>query len=178
MIVMINGPFGVGKTSAAYLLKEKISNSIIYDPEEVGFMVRNIVTCDMKSDEENTGDFQDIKIWKELVVDVAERLVKTYHKNLIVPMTIWNVNRFKYIREGFQEIDKDVYHFCLLADKNTVFDRLTKRGDESGSWAFQQTEKCLNSFRGNQDVFQKLICTDNLSETQVCQEIVKSIETV
>ena len=32
MIIWINGSFGVGKTTIAEKLKEKIRNSILYDP--------------------------------------------------------------------------------------------------------------------------------------------------
>lgn len=36
MIIWINGSFGVGKTTIAERLKDKIRESIIYDPEEIG----------------------------------------------------------------------------------------------------------------------------------------------
>ena len=32
MIILLNGPFGIGKTTTAKILNEKIENSIIYDP--------------------------------------------------------------------------------------------------------------------------------------------------
>ena len=41
MIIWINGCFGVGKTTVAGRLKEKIDNSIIYDPEKVGIFLFN-----------------------------------------------------------------------------------------------------------------------------------------
>lgn len=42
MIILINGAFGVGKTSVASELKKTINNSMIFDPEEIGYMLRNI----------------------------------------------------------------------------------------------------------------------------------------
>ncbi|MBQ7827680.1 MAG: AAA family ATPase, partial [Clostridia bacterium] len=48
MIIMINGPFGVGKTTVASLLNERLDNSMIYDPEEVGFMLRSIISDEVK----------------------------------------------------------------------------------------------------------------------------------
>lgn len=36
MIIMINGAFGVGKTTTAQALNEELANSMIYDPELVG----------------------------------------------------------------------------------------------------------------------------------------------
>ena len=71
MIILINGPFGVGKTSVATLLNENLENYIIFDPEEIGSMLRNIVTEDIQYQKEKTGDFQDIILWKELTVLIA-----------------------------------------------------------------------------------------------------------
>ena len=110
MIIMINGPFGVGKTTVAELLHQKLKNSMIYDPEEVGFMLRNIITDEVKLPKEKTDDFQDLILWKELTVTVAEKLVNTYHKTLIVPMTICNHECFSHIKSGFESID-ETYHF-------------------------------------------------------------------
>lgn len=43
MMIWINGSFGVGKTTIASDLKNKISidKSIIYDPEEIGEVLSN-----------------------------------------------------------------------------------------------------------------------------------------
>lgn len=38
MIIMINGAFGVGKTTIANMLQNEIKNSMIYDPEEIGYI--------------------------------------------------------------------------------------------------------------------------------------------
>lgn len=90
---------------------------------ELGFMLRNIITQEIRFDVEKTDDFQNVKSWKVLTVDIADMLIKTYNKNLIVPMTICNIDYFTYIREGFERIDKNVYHFCLLAQKETISKR-------------------------------------------------------
>lgn len=90
MIIMINGAFGAGKTTVANRLLERIENSMLFDPEEVGYMLRNIITNNIKTAEEKTDDFQDIEIWKSLVVQVAKAIIMKYRKNLIVPMTIFN----------------------------------------------------------------------------------------
>lgn len=43
MIVMVNGAFGAGKTTVAEELLRQIDGSMIFDPEEVGYMLRSIV---------------------------------------------------------------------------------------------------------------------------------------
>ncbi|CAI7663318.1 unnamed protein product [Penicillium discolor] len=60
MIVMINGAFGSGKTSAAKMLQPLINNSMIYDPEEIGYMIRKLIPEEYREENERTDDFQDI----------------------------------------------------------------------------------------------------------------------
>ena len=85
---MINGAFGVGKTSTAEALHEKMANSMIFDPEMIGGMLRYVIPHDIQRTEATTGDFQDFLLWKELTVDTAKRLVNHYGLHLIVPMTM------------------------------------------------------------------------------------------
>ena len=45
MIVILDGAFGVGKTTAAKGLLARIPDSMLYDPEDVGQMLRTIDAC-------------------------------------------------------------------------------------------------------------------------------------
>jgi methionine aminopeptidase len=40
MILLINGAFGVGKTTVARLLTQKFRRAVLYDPEHVGVILR------------------------------------------------------------------------------------------------------------------------------------------
>src|SRR5690625_7808409 len=75
MIIMVNGAFGVGKTTISNELLKVVNNSMLYDSEEIGFMLRNILPNHIKRLEANTGDFQDLELWKELTVRSEERRV-------------------------------------------------------------------------------------------------------
>jgi len=175
MIILLNGPFGIGKTTTAKILNEKIENSIIYDPEEVGGMLQKIVIEEIKHPNEKTGDFQDIIIWKELVVLIAKKMIDVYNKNLIIPMTIYNLEYFEYIWDELKKIDCQIYHFCLLAQKATIEKRSLKRGEKMGSWPFKQIDKCLSSFEHNVNLFNPVIYTDELSVEEVTSHILKTV---
>lgn len=95
VIIMINGAFGVGKTSVANCLVRSIENSMIYDPEEVGVLLRNIIPREIMLDEEKTNDFQDLILWKKAVVMIAREIKEQYNKHLIIPMTIRKIEYFK-----------------------------------------------------------------------------------
>lgn len=173
MILMINGAFGVGKTTVATKLLEDLDSFMLFDPEEIGFMLRQVIPDEIKTFDERTDDFQDLKMWRSLTVAVAEQLQKTYGKNLIVPMTIFNKDYFQYIINGFKRIDEKTYHFCLTAKEETIHQRLLQRGETEGNWCFQQTEKCLVAFEGTS--FEKFISTDELSIEEIVKIIRKDV---
>ncbi len=54
MIIWINGPFGAGKTTLAKRLRDRRSKSLIFDPEEIGFVVKETVPMPA------SGDYQDL----------------------------------------------------------------------------------------------------------------------
>ncbi|WP_238996510.1 hypothetical protein [Paenibacillus pinistramenti] len=58
---MINGAFGSGKTTVANRLIAEIPNCMLFDPEEVGYMLRNVIPENIKRKEERTNDFQDLE---------------------------------------------------------------------------------------------------------------------
>ncbi|SDQ83000.1 AAA family ATPase [Virgibacillus salinus] len=169
MIIMINGAFGVGKTTISNELLNEVEGSMIFDPEEVGSMLRNVIPEEVKQLEAVTGDFQDLHLWKELTVNVAELLISTYKVNLIVPMTIQKPEYLNYIINGFKGIDRQTYHFCLTASKDTISKRLRERGEEDGNWCFQQTDQCLKSFKENN--FEEYIDTENIKVSDIIENI-------
>src|SRR5690625_7992017 len=90
MIIMVNGAFGVGKTTISNELLKVVKNSMRYDSEGIGFMLRKILTNHIEQFEDDTGDFQDEELWKELTVQEADALKNTYKRILIVLMSIRN----------------------------------------------------------------------------------------
>jgi deoxyadenosine/deoxycytidine kinase len=173
MIVMINGPFGVGKSTTAELLQAKLPNSMIYDPEEVGLLLRKI-TNGVRLPHEDTDDFQDIELWPTLTVTVAEHLLQQYGRHLIVPMTLVNVTYFRQIRDGLARLDPELYHFCLMASYEVIHQRLVERGTEKGAWAFQQTQRCLEALKVSE--FQVHIDVEEQGVKQVVETILRCIQ--
>lgn len=176
MIVMINGAFGVGKSTVASQLVNHLPNTMIYDPEEVGFMLRNIIPDVLKLEDERTGDFQDLGLWKVLVVDVAQQIVHKYSCNLLVPMTLKNKDYFDYIYAGLRSIDQNTFCFCLSASKKCIHKRLEERGDKLGSWAYNQTEDCLNAY--SSDCFGEYIDTENKNIKDTVDHIISKLEII
>ncbi|GFM95682.1 hypothetical protein Sfulv_04930 [Streptomyces fulvorobeus] len=85
MIVWINGAFGAGKTSAAYGLIDLLPDSSVYDPELTAEALARLLP--QKKLAEVT-DFQELPIWRRLVVDTAAALLAELPGVLVVPMTL------------------------------------------------------------------------------------------
>jgi deoxyadenosine/deoxycytidine kinase len=173
---MINGAFGVGKTSVANCLTKNIKNSMIYDPEKIGLLLTNIIPREIMHDEEKTDDFQDLILWKKIVVTIAQEIKERYNRHLIIPMTIRKPEYFEYIFNGMKNIDDDIYHFCLTASLDTIHSRLKQRGEIPGNWAFLQTEKCLKAY--NSYNFSEYIDTTNISVEYITQIIIDRIHCI
>ncbi|MDR6726723.1 chloramphenicol 3-O-phosphotransferase [Paenibacillus amylolyticus] len=173
MIVMINGAFGAGKTSVANQLQPLIPNSMVFDPEEIGYMLRKVIPEDVRMKEEQTDDFQDMELWKILTVTIARELRQKYNKHLIVPMTVYNTERFEYIHGGLSELDSNLYHFTLMTSMETLHERIAKRGDKLGGWTYQQAVKCLEAFQDAR--FEQHIITDGLTTDDVVKHIYSNV---
>lgn len=165
MIIWINGSFGVGKTTVAEKLKEKIDKSIIYDPEKIGMFLSN--TLPTKED-----DFQDYKLWRTINYEMLKNLY-TEFEVIIVPMTITNLHYYDEILGRLERNGINIKHFILVASKENVISRLNARGN-STEWAYMQVDRCDKAFKDDCLKGQK-IDTNNKSVDEVCNNLIKLI---
>ena len=171
MIIMLNGSFGVGKSSVANELKGIVPNSMIYNPEIIGTALRHL-TNGIRSPHEQTGDFQDIKLWPTLTVITAKYLFRLFRRSLIVPMTLANPEYLKTIRDGLAAISPPLYHFCLVASLETIQHRLQSR-EEDTSWSWKKAQEYVPLFGDPQ--YSVHIDTDSITVAQVVDRIEKYI---
>jgi hypothetical protein len=164
----VNGSFGVGKSSVAEALAAALPNSMIFDPEVIGQMVR-YMTIGVLPAEENTDDFQDIALWRTLTVSAAEQLQRQYGRDLIIPMTIAIPAYFKEITTGLRAIDSDYHHFCLIGSVETIKQRLMVRGDQDKPWIMTRVLRYVPIF--DQPQYGEHIQTDGLSVQAVTDAI-------
>lgn len=174
MIIMLNGSFGVGKTSVAEELCRSLPDSALYDPEIVGSALR-YHTKGILSAEEETDDFQDIAIWPELTVKTAELLYKQYGRTLVVPMTLANPAYLNYIRQGLAAIAPPLYHFCLVAPLAIIETRLVARDADRtwGMWALDRARRYAHLFGGPE--YQVHISTESAPVPAVVEQILQYI---
>src|SRR5712692_9841016 len=73
VLIWLNGPFGIGKSSAAEALVERLPDSLLFDPELLGSMLRRIL-----SRIDSAEDYQDLPPWRSLLPVIVEALRTSY----------------------------------------------------------------------------------------------------
>jgi 8-oxo-dGTP pyrophosphatase MutT (NUDIX family) len=119
VIVWINGTFGAGKTTTARELIELIPNSTLFDPEVVGGALTHLLPPKHLAE---VGDFQDLPIWRRLVIDTAAAMLAELGGTLVVPMTLLRQEYRDEIFGGLAARRIPVRH-VLLAPAETILRR-------------------------------------------------------
>lgn len=165
MIIWLNGSFGVGKTTVAHKLKERIDDAIIYDPEEIGGFLSD--TLPVKED-----DFQDYELWRKFNYEILKFLNFKF-PCIIVPMTVTSLQYYDEIVGKLLDDGIVVKDFILIASKENLIKRLDKR-ENSTEWAYNQVSRCVEVFES--DFSGEKIDTNNRNSDEVVLKIVNLIE--
>ena len=145
MICWINGSFGAGKTTLAGELRRRCPDALQYDPEEVGFMLRDVVPL------APSGDFQDLRAWRLLVVEAGRVLSGQYGRLVITPMTVVNPLYVREIFGGLAGYRVPVRHFFLNVPAARLRERISAqvihpddmaRDAEVRRWRLAQVDRC------------------------------------
>lgn len=118
VLLMVNGPFGGGKSTCARLLRERRPDVLVYDPEAVGALVRSQLPG-------TTGDYQDFGAWRALVPAAAAALALDYTGPFVMPMSVL---RRTYLEEILQRLDEHsfaVRHVVLHTTPQVLLQRIT-----------------------------------------------------
>lgn len=146
MIVWINGAFGAGKTSAARELIDLIPNSTVYDPEIVGGALRHLLPQKRLAE---VTDYQDLPMWRRMVVDAAAAMLAEVGGVLVVPMTLLRQEYRDEIFGGLAARRIAVHHVLLTPDETILRSRIAGRvefdDDPEGNervrqWAYDHIE--------------------------------------
>ncbi|KAM3090884.1 AAA family ATPase [Phormidesmis sp. 146-35] len=166
MIIWLNGAFGVGKTQTAFELHSRIPGSFVFDPEQIGFSIRKIVPLEMHR------DFQDHPVWREFTYKSLRYVAENFSGVIIVPMTVVNPLYYEQIVGALRLEGLQVYHFTLLASRETILRRLRWRGDGSNSWGARHLDRCLNAL--SDEKFAAHLNTEGKPIEAVAEEIAYS----
>ncbi|MFA3873330.1 NUDIX domain-containing protein [Streptomyces sp. MMCC 100] len=123
-VVWINGAFGAGKTTTARELIELIPNSTLFDPEVIGGALAHLLPPKRLAE---VGDFQDLPIWRRLVIDTAAALLADLGGTLVVPMTLLRQEYRDEIFGGLAARRIEVRHVLLAPAETILRERIASR---------------------------------------------------
>ncbi|MER5519352.1 NUDIX domain-containing protein [Streptomyces sp. NPDC002763] len=124
MIVWVNGAFGAGKSTTARELIELIPNSTLFDPEIIGGALTHLLPAKHLAE---VGDFQDLPIWRRLVIDTAAAMLAELGGTLVVPMTLLRQEYRDEIFGGLAARRIAVRHLCLAPAETILRERIAGR---------------------------------------------------
>lgn len=175
MILLVNGSFGLGKTTVGRILRKRIAGSVLYNPEWTGSVLMRLP---IKFKGSGTDDFQDIDLWRKSAVGGIKIFRLLARNTVIVPMAFYRKDYLDEIVGGIRKFDREIRIFCLQASLETILKRLEKRGekieDEEANWSVRKMKKCIEA---QKDVdFGEAVNTDRLSAEEVAGEILKRLD--
>ena len=170
MHVLINGAFGVGKSTVARELQSLLPGSFIFDPEWVGFLLTRMPGP-------RVSDYQKLSAWRTLTVAGA-RCAGAVRSPIIVPMAISNVEYLDEVRTGLAKSGRPVLHFCLTAPLSVVRERLIKRGEAFGDpawqWVHRRAAECCEAHQ--QPEFATHVPTENRDARDIAIELAQLVK--
>ena len=139
MILIINGAFGIGKTTVAREVTRRTPRSVLVDPEIIGIALQRTARLVGR----DVPDFQDLRLWRRLTV-AALRIARALWPNVIVPMAFSNAEYLMEIRARLQRFEPVVVHVCLVAPVEVAHARLAARGADRvrQSWEYLRATEC------------------------------------
>ena len=171
MLVWINGPFGGGKTTTAFELARRCAGAVVCDPEEVGFGLRKAMPREVWG-----GDFQDLRSWRQGVVEVLDRAGNGVAGPVIVPMTLVEPAYVDEVIGGLRDLGHDVRHVALISSADEVRRRLWWRavpGVRRDQWALAQVDRCLEALTS--PGFAEQVDTTGLTVAQVADAVAEQV---
>ena len=135
MIILLNGAFGIGKTTVARMLVPRLPRAVLFNPELIGSALQRSLRLVGR----DVYDFQDLPSWRRWTI-AGLRTTRKFFTNIVVPMAFSNVEYLEQIRRGIRRFEPDVPHFCLVAPVEVVHDRIRRRGGEP--WAYKRASEC------------------------------------
>ena len=172
MVIFINGSFGIGKTTVARLLADRLGRTAVFDPEPVGLVLSRLSL--LLPLRERTDDFQDLVSWRRISV-LAIRVALRLRKTIVVPMTFSNASYLAEFISQLQRCDVPTLHFCLTASHRVVTERLRAREHLRGptQWQLRRSAECCDAHQAPE--FAEHIPTADRSALEVANEIANRI---
>jgi len=138
VFILVNGAFGIGKTTVARRLCALLPRALLFDPEWIGFVLKRLPGYD-------ASDFQHLAAWRRSAM-LGARAFGLVAPTVVVPMAFSEPAYLDAVRSGIAASRRPVRHFCLIAPIDVVTARLEDRGepadDPRWAWVHRRAAEC------------------------------------
>ncbi len=171
MIIWLNGAFGCGKTMTAREIQRLDGTFRVFDPEWVGYMLRNNLQ------DQGVDDFQDLPAWRRLVPVVAQELTDATGQHLVAVQTVPDQDYWTEITDGFEQQGQQVFHVLLDTDLRTLRTRIGNDTAEVGAagWRMEHVDDYRDARTWLLDAVDLVIENTSLSPRNTALEVLRSV---
>jgi hypothetical protein len=171
VIVIVNGAFGVGKTTVVERLRARLPQSGAFDPERVGYVLRRLPGW-LPFSTRGLDDYQDSPRWRSLAIRLASRAARR-RTPLLVPICVTKLAYLDEMRRALEARGHRVVHLCLVASEPTIVARLRGRGVEpesdEGRWVVPRARRACALHAGPE--FAAQVPTEGRTPDEVAADI-------
>jgi predicted kinase len=172
VIILLNGPFGVGKTTTARLLVERLAGARLYNPEQVGTLVRAAVRPFLP-----VPDYQELAAWRWLVPQGA-RLARVGARGpLVVPITVWRRDYLHQLTAALRHVDPELLRVQLTASEAVLRGRILGRPEAQGGHAWGLAHLASGLAMAADSAFGVPVPTDGLAPSEVVDVLMMLVRT-
>jgi predicted kinase len=142
VILLLNGAFGIGKTTVARILVSRLDKALLFDPEWIGLALQRPARLLGRA----VDDFQDLPSWRRLTIQ-GVRAARFVRPNIVIPMAISDLGYLDEVRRGIGRFEPRLFHVALRAPLDVVEERLRRRGETpaNAGWAYRRAAECCRA---------------------------------
>ena len=170
MVIWISGAYGVGKSTVAEILSERLDNAMVFDAEEVGNAVRGNYPG-----EPYGVIFEDYPLWADFCVRLIEDIHGRFSGNILVPMTLLRKDSYAKIIDRLADDGVDTRFVVLEASYSGIRSRILARGEDEDCWCMQNIGVAREGAHSIE--FGIHIDTDNRTAAEIAELILTHIQT-
>lgn len=171
MILWLNGPFGVGKTTTAHTLVAETTGWRLFDPEHVGYMLQaNLRDLDF-------GDFQHLQPWRNLVPHALREVNRLTDTHLIAPQSVLVSDYWDELSCNMGDLDLEVVHVVLDCQEEALAKRIDSDEADTGSrvWRTEHIAQYRRARPWMMAAADQTIDTTSLTTNQISTAILDAI---
>lgn len=170
MVVWLNGPYGVGKSTLAEKLRERTPDSFVFDAEEVG----NAVRGNTPPERFNGYIFEGYPLWFRFCAELLGEIADRRGRVVYVPMTLVYEDSFGKIAAPLAARGIEARHILLTSTREIVHDRILARGEDEGCWCMENIDLCLDNQRDFRDVIR--VASVGRTPDELADEVLERIK--